>query len=371
MRNVESASRQTARKLINSAWFNLSILSLIVLNGLLIGVQTYDGMPSYIQVIQLCILFVFFIEVVLRWHGRKSTKEYLKDRWNWFDVFILTVGIVPEVAGIIFPEMDPQKNSVFATLRVLRIVQLTRSIRAIEELRILIGVLLRSIKSLSYIAVLFLLITYIYAIMGVSLFRNPQYSKSEHLELTLSNPDPYGDLGEAFFTLFRILTGEDWTDLRYNLLRNEYTQKNKKAAFNSKSDVPDLMNTVPSISNWSVTFFHVSWMVIAAYLLVNLVVGAIVNNFQLVLDAKREEEERFNLKRSIQKTTRNEGSKTVAKPLSAIDSDRSSNTGEDKNDDDDDNDDGEAEDDDDDNDDNGPNNDPPKPRFVRTIRPKV
>ena len=218
MRNVESASRQTARKLINSAWFNLSILSLIVLNGLLIGVQTYDGMPSYIQVIQ-------------------STKEYLKDRWNWFDVFILTVGIVPEVVGIIFLEMDPQKNSVFATLRVLRIVQLTRSIRAIEELRILIGVLLRSIKSLSYIAVLFLLITYIYAIMGVSLFRNPQYSKSENLELTLSNPDPYGDLGEAFFTLFRILTGEDWTDLRYNLLRNEYTQKNKKAAFNSKSDV--------------------------------------------------------------------------------------------------------------------------------------
>lgn len=368
MRNVESTSRQTARKLINSAWFNLSILSLIVLNGLLIGVQTYDGMPSYIQVIQLCILFVFFVEVALRWHGRNSTQEYLKDRWNWFDVFILIVGIVPEVAGIIFPEIDPQKNSVFATLRVLRIVQLTRSIRAIEELRVLIGVLLRSIKSLSYIAVLFLLIMYIYAIMGVSLFRNPQYSKSEHLELTLSNPEPYGDLGEAFFTLFRILTGEDWTDLRYNLLSNEYTQKNKKTAFNSNSDEPDLMNTVPSISNWSVTLFHVSWMIIAAYLLVNLVVGAIVNNFQLVLDAKREEEEHFNQKIMAQKTKRNGGSKPLAKPLSAKDTNRSSNTGEDKDDDDDKTEDDESEGDDDD---NGPNNHPPKPRFVRTIRPKV
>ena len=72
---------------------------------------------------------------------------------------------------------------------------------------------------------LFLLIMYIYAIMGVTLFKNRSYKHSEHLELTLSNPDPYGDLGEAFFSLFRILTVEDWTDLRYNLIKNKYTTK--------------------------------------------------------------------------------------------------------------------------------------------------
>ena len=250
------------------------------------------------QVVQLCILFVFFIEVLLRWHGRRSTREYFADRWNWFDVFILIIGIIPEVAGIIFTEMDDQQNSVFATLRVLRIVQLTRSIRAIEELRVLIGVLLKSIKSLSYIAVLFLLVMYIYAIMGVTLFKNKQYDQSEHLELTISNPDPYGDIWEAFFTLFRILTGEDWTDLRYNLLTNEHTIGSKKTV--GGEVVVDNMNTVPGASNFVVTIYHVSWMVIAAYLLVNLVVGAIVNNFQLVLDARREEEERFKEKKENQ-----------------------------------------------------------------------
>lgn len=368
MRNVESASRQKSRKIINSTWFNMTILSLIVLNGLLIGVQTYDGMPSSIQVVQLCILFVFFIEVALRWHGRNTTKEYLADRWNWFDVFILLVGIVPEVAGIIFPDMDPRQNSIFATLRVLRIVQLTRSIRAIEELRVLIGVLLRSIKSLSYIAVLFLLIMYIYAITGVTLFRNQQYNHSENLELTMSNPDPYGDLGEAFFTLFRILTGEDWTDLRYNLLTNEYTQKEKKGAFSVEPEAVDEMHSVPPISNWVVTLFHVSWMVIAAYLLVNLVVGAIVNNFQLVLDAKREEEERFNLKRIAQNRTGKESSEPAENPIKPKDTDRLNN---DDKDEDDDNDDDEKDDDDEKGDDDDPNNGPPKPRFVRTIRPKV
>jgi len=295
MSTLESPTRLKARNIINSTWFNMTILGLIVLNGLLIGVQTYSHVPSYIQVVQLSILFIFFIEVLLRWHGRRSNKEYFADRWNWFDVFILVIGIIPEVAGILF-DMDDQQNSIFATLRVLRIVQLTRSIRAIEELRVLIGVLLRSIKSLSYIAVLFLLIMYIYAIMGVTLFKNKNYNKSEHLELTLSNPDPYGSLGEAFFTLFRILTGEDWTDLRYNLLNNEHTTKE------------DGMNTVPTASNWVVTTYHVSWMVIAAYLLVNLVVGAIVNNFQLVLDARREEEEHFQNKKDNQNPSINKNS---------------------------------------------------------------
>ena len=361
--NVESKSRQQARKIINSTLFNMTILGLIVINGLLIGVQTYDGMPSSIQVIQLCILFVFFIEVALRWHGRNSTKEYFADRWNWFDVFILLVGIVPEVAGIIFPEMDPRQNSVFATLRVLRIVQLTRSIRAIEELRVLIGVLLRSIKSLSYIAVLFLLIMYIYAIMGVTLFKNHDYNTSEHLELTISNPDPYGDLGEAFFSLFRILTGEDWTDLRYNLLSNEHTQKDKKGSFAQNPNEKDKMNSVPKTSNWVVTLFHVSWMVIAAYLLVNLVVGAIVNNFQLVLDAKREEEERFNKKNDdiITDDTDDGG-----------DDDGGDDNDDGGNDDGGDGDDDGGDDDDDGGDDDGGDDTPPpRPRRIRTVRPKV
>ena len=91
--------------------------------------------------------------------------------------------------------------------------------------------------------------------------------------MTNSNPAPYGNLGEAFFTLFRILTGEDWTDLRYNLLANEH-----------------MKGSSPKASGTTVTIYHVSWMIIAAYLLINLVIGAIVNNFQLVLDAQREAE---------------------------------------------------------------------------------
>ncbi len=268
----KSKYRLLARKIIDSKWFNPLIMFLIVLNGLLIGVQTYDNASDYIRVIQLCILFIFFLEIYIRWVGRRTTEEYINNLWNWFDVFILVIGIIPEVGDMIL-ESTPGEANVLSTLRILRVVQLTRSIRAISELQLLIGVLIKSIRSLSYIAVLFLLVMYIYAIIGVTLFRNPDYAQSEHLRLTISNPDPYGNLGEAFFTLFRILTGEDWTDLRYNLLANEH-----------------MKGSSPKASGTTVTIYHVSWMIIAAYLLINLVIGAIVNNFQLVLDAQREAE---------------------------------------------------------------------------------
>ncbi|CAA6830452.1 MAG: Putative cation transporter component [uncultured Aureispira sp.] len=271
-----SKYRLIARRIVDSKWFTLFIMFLIILNGLLIGVQTYDNAPSSIRLIQLSILFIFFLEIFIRWTGRHTTEEYVGDWWNWFDIFILMLGVIPEVADILLDTTNKDQQNIMSTLRILRVVQLTRSIRAIGELQLLIGVLIKSIRSLSYIAVLFLLIMYIYAIIGVTLFRNPDYNNSEHIKLTISNPDPYGDLGEAFFTLFRILTGEDWTDLRYNLLSHK-----------------EVKSSVPTVSNTVITFYHVSWMIIAAYLLINLVIGAIVNNFQIVLEGQKEAEEKL------------------------------------------------------------------------------
>lgn len=274
---LKTPLQSKAHKLLQTNGFNLVVLVAIVLNGLLIGWQTYDDCPFYVRYIQLTLLFIFFVEIIIRWLGRNSTQQYLSDPWNYFDVFILLAGVVPELVEIMTPQAEDNQSSILATLRVLRVIQLSRSIRAVEELRLLVFVLLRSIRSLSYIAVLFLLVMYVYAVIGVTLFKNRDYKNSEHLQLTVSNPDPWGDVGEGFFTLFRVMTGEDWTDLRYNLLDNEYTQKD------------DGQRTRPNASNFTVTFFYVSWMVTAAYLLMNLVVGAIVTNFQLVLEAKKAE----------------------------------------------------------------------------------
>ena len=72
-----------------------------------------------------------------------------------------------------------------------------------------------------------------------------------------------GTLHESMFTLFRILTGEDWTDVRYNLI--------------AASDIGLI-----DISKPIITFYHVLWFCVSAFLLLNLLVGAILNNYSVV-----------------------------------------------------------------------------------------
>lgn len=244
------------RSLVHAKNFERLAVSVIFINAVLTGVQLSHD-TSAIAIAQELILWFFVLEILLRFLGRDSLQSYLTDGWNYFDIFVVAIAFVPEtwVGGA--------ELSVLRTLRVLRVF---RILREVEELRLITSVLLKSVKSLGYSGVLFFVFMYVYAVMGVSLFAQDKLSQVPNWTGN-TNVDPYGTLGEAMFTLFRILTGEDWTDLRYNLL-----------ALDPNIDV-------------IVTVYHVSWMILSAFLLVNLVVGAIVNNYDRTMDEVRAEQE--------------------------------------------------------------------------------
>ena len=136
-------------------------------------------------------------------------------------------------------------------------------------------------SALFYNVVFFFIFIYLFAIIGVSLFRLPdpatltpeerikfEQFQAEAPNAPTNSADPFGTLDEAFFTLFRELTGEDWTDIRYNLVTaSQY----------------GLVKVSPAI----ITGYHVVWFILSAFLLLNLVVGAIVNNYQEVMEASR------------------------------------------------------------------------------------
>lgn len=233
------------QSLVQTKLFERGVAAVIVVNAILIGVEL-EKSSTTVEIAQDGILAIFVLELILRFVGRKSNEEYFRDGWNYFDIFVILIAFVPpDIAG----------NAEVSVLRTLRVLRVFKLLREVEELRLITSVLLRSIKSLGYCGLLFLIFIYVYAVIGVSLFKVdtlqsvPQWS---------GNPqwlDPYGSLGEAMFTLFRILTGAGWTDLRYNLLRQN-----------------------PNIDT-VVTVYHVSWMVLSGFLLINLVVGAVVNNY--------------------------------------------------------------------------------------------
>lgn len=257
--------RDKIRKICSNKWFELVITIIIVVNSALIGLETYVKSDA-ISRVQDIILVVFTIEIIMRFIAAKDVRSFFRSGWNLFDLSLVIIGYVPD-------SLMPNSSAMMA-LRVLRVLRVLRLLRASKEIKLIVTVLLKSITSMFCNMLLYLIFIYLFAIIGVGLFRmpDPQTLSGEELvryeeykRIAPNNPDnssdPYGSLDEAMFSLFRVMTGEDWTDLRYNLV--------------TASEM-GIIKT-PTVV---VTLFHVFWFIIAAFLLLNLVTGAILNNYQ-------------------------------------------------------------------------------------------
>jgi voltage-gated sodium channel len=227
-------------KFTHSTAFSSFILAVIILNGILIGWQTYDQNSTWIPIALNICLGIFVIELTLKLlcaYREKALPAFFRDGWNIFDIVV--------VAGSFIPAADPTLTAVARVIRVLRVFRLVRSI---PELRLIVTVLVKSVVSMKYISMLAGIILFIYGVIGVKLF-GPYM------------PNEYGTLHESFFTLFRVLTGDNWSDLRYQAADQPWQWKN--------------------------TFYHVSWIIVSTFLLINLIVGAVLNNYQEVQETER------------------------------------------------------------------------------------
>ncbi len=263
------------KKLSNSSLFENFIIFVILLNSVLIGVQiSYDH--HIIELIQATALIIFTVEIFIRLIGSDTFKDYYTDAWNIFDVVLVAVAYIPENVF--------ENHSLLVAFRVLRVFRVLRLLKAFPEIRLILSVLSKSLSALTYNALFFVIFMYLFSIIGVVLFKLPEKETAtaeqlvvleEYYKVAPNAPtcsmDPYGDLSETWFTLFRILTGEDWTDIRYNLI--------------VASDM-QLIN----VNHFIITFYHVTWFSLAAFLLLNLLVGAILNNYAIIMQEQRDKE---------------------------------------------------------------------------------
>lgn len=270
-----------SKRLCQSKVFDIGITIIIILNSILIGVQTsfHNTCVDYIQHV---ILWIFSFEIAVRFVAANSIKDFFKEGWNIFDLSLVIIGWIP-------PSIATNASAI-TMIRILRTFRILRLLRACSEIKLIVTVLAKSVKSMVYNCMLFLIFAYLYAVAGVTLFRLPisedntsfMAEKIENLRSiappTPSNsPDPFGNISEAIFTLFRALTAEDWTDLRYNLI--------------TASDL-GVVNVHPTF----ITCYFVSWFCIAVFLLLNLVTGAVINNYQVAMAELSEHRDKLRAK---------------------------------------------------------------------------
>tara|TARA_B100000459_G_C8512575_1_gene172455 strand:- start:19 stop:708 length:690 start_codon:yes stop_codon:yes gene_type:complete len=169
--------------------FQFIVISIIILNAITIGVNTYDLSEltkQAINYLDYSITVFFVIEIIIRFVGEPKKLQFFKSGWNVFDTLIVLISLIP------IPN-----NSSFLLLRLLRVFRVLRIISVVPELKKIIEALLTSVKRVFYVGLLLFIILYIYATIGSILF-------------STDIPERWSDVGVAMITLFQVLTLSSW-----------------------------------------------------------------------------------------------------------------------------------------------------------------
>ncbi|MGB1393239.1 MAG: ion transporter [Flavobacteriaceae bacterium] len=230
-----------SKKIVASQAFNVAVAFIILVNCILIGIeQSYQTeLISWTQ--DVCII-LFIAEIIIRWLARNSVISFLKNIWNIIDITLIIVSLVPESLFV--------NSDLLTIFRIVRVIRIIRLVKVFPETLAILRVIKNSFGALLRIISLLIILMYFYAIVGVILFKGKTHVSNKFND----SFDPFGNISEALFSLFRVTTGEDWTDLRYDLLSSD-------------------------VSSWIVNIYFVSWLIFSAFFLLNIIIGAVVKNY--------------------------------------------------------------------------------------------
>jgi voltage-gated sodium channel len=164
-----------------------AVLALIIVNAITLGLETSRPvMAAYgplLEAIDHAILIVFVVELAARMAVHRL--RFFRDPWSLFDLFVVGIALVPATESL-------------SVLRALRILRVLRLVTAIPSLRRVVGGLVTALPGMGSIMLLLMLIFYVFSVMGSKLFG-------------AAKPELFGDLGKTAYTLFQVMTFDDWS----------------------------------------------------------------------------------------------------------------------------------------------------------------
>ena len=179
--------RARVQRLIEGSRFQSFIVTLIVINAIILGMETSDNLMARfgdaLEVSDALILKIFIIEIALRIYVYRW--RFFTQPWSVFDFAVVAIALVP--AG-----------EAYSALRALRVLRVLRLVSVVPTMRRVIEGLLSAIPGIASVSTVLLLFFYVFAVIGTHLYGD-------------TFPQWFGTLGKTMFTLFQIMTLESWS----------------------------------------------------------------------------------------------------------------------------------------------------------------
>ncbi len=233
-----SGAREHLRTFIEHRRVQGTIIALILINAALLGLETWPAAMTaaggLIRALDAAILSVFVVEIVLRLYVHRQS--FWRDPWSVFDFSVVTIALLPATGQL-------------SVLRALRVLRVMRLLTMVPSMRRVVGALLGAIPGLVSIALVLLVIYYVFAVIATNLF-------------AASYPEWFGHLGRSLYTLFQIMTLESW----------------------SMGIARPVMENFPYA--WA---FFIPFILVATFTMLNLFIAIIVNAMQSYTENEQKE----------------------------------------------------------------------------------
>ncbi|XP_038552388.1 voltage-dependent T-type calcium channel subunit alpha-1I [Micropterus salmoides] len=261
-----SPLRLSIHTLCTSHYLDLFITFIICINVFTMSIEHYNQ-PQYLEeVLKYCnyvFTCIFVIEALLKLTAF-GIHRFFKDRWNQLDIAIVALSIM----GITLEELKmsaalPINPTIIRIMRVLRIARVLKLLKMATGMRSLLDTVMQALPQVGNLGLLFMLLFFIYAALGVELFGKLDCNPNNPCE-GLSRHATFENFGMAFLTLFRVSTGDNWNGIMKDTLRECHPEDRHCLSY------------LPLVS----PIYFVTFVLMAQFVLVNVVVAVLMKHLE-------------------------------------------------------------------------------------------
>ncbi|XP_036004091.1 voltage-dependent T-type calcium channel subunit alpha-1I isoform X3 [Fundulus heteroclitus] len=274
--------------LCTNHYLDLIITFIICINVITMSLEHYNQPRSLDLALKYCNYFftsTFVLEAILKLIAF-GFRRFFKDRWNQLDLAIVLLSVM----GITLEEIEisaalPINPTIIRIMRVLRIARVLKLLKMATGMRALLDTVVQALPQVGNLGLLFMLLFFIYAALGVELFGELVCNEDYPCE-GMSRHATFENFGMAFLTLFQVSTGDNWNGIMKDTLRECPPDHN--------TDVDYACN--PSLQFISPMYF-VSFVLTAQFVLINVVVAVLMKHLD---DSNKEAQEEAEMDAEIE-----------------------------------------------------------------------
>jgi len=295
----ENPIRRFCHAVVHHKFFDPFIMGVILISSLTLAIEDPLNDDSQrnkvLQYFDYVFAAIFSLEVVLKFVdvGIILHKgSYFRDYWNILDFFVVACNIASIVMSVEMNDSRSKTGQTVKALRVLRVLRPLKAISKIKKLKAVFQCMIFSLKNVLFVLIITLLFLFIFACIGVQLFKGKFYYCTDSSKMTKdecrgqfyvfpskesvidNKPNVkkrewkqydfhFDDLFAAMLTLYTTSTGEGWPNAMHQTI--DATQVDRGPITNY---------------NQALAIYFVVFVIVFTFMIINIYVALIILTFQ-------------------------------------------------------------------------------------------